>query len=198
MISVIDLIHKMRSPENQRVLEAVEELRVRGWLADGSLNNVPLCHAHMEGADLMQAALRKADMHQAHLNWADLSMADLSGSDLSRVNMQGANLSQANLSGVDLFKANLQDARNLTDAQLFQARRLYGAIMPNGNTYDGRYGLPGDLDFARWGKVDVNDPQAMAQFLGVSLQAYLQGQEEAKKSKKGAPARRSPTKQSTK
>jgi hypothetical protein len=48
--------------------------------------------------------------------------------------------------------------------------------MPDGGTYDGRYHLKGDLDFARWGQVEVDDPVAMAEFFGVSLKEYLEGQ----------------------
>jgi uncharacterized protein YjbI with pentapeptide repeats len=177
MTSIADLIRKLRSHENKRVLEAVEELRVRGWLSDGSLNTVPLCHVHMERADLIGAKLNNVDLHQADFRWADLSMADLSGCDLSRVRFQEANLSAANLAGADLYKANLQGARNLTDEQLAQAKRLYGAIMPDGSAYDGCYNLSGDLQFAQWGKVDPQDAQAMAEFLGVPLEVYLQGQQ---------------------
>lgn len=186
MTTVIDLIKKLRSPDNKRVLEAVEELRVRGWLKDGSLKNVLLCHAHLEGADLLDASMRKVDLHQAHLQWADLSMADLSSVKLSRADLQGANFSQTVLDDADMYKANLRDARNLTDEQLSRARRLYGAIMPDGSLYDGRFNLAGDIDFARWGRVDVDDPEAMASFLGVSLDVYLRGQQAALESSAAA------------
>ncbi len=176
MVDLMELIRKLCSPDNKRVLQAVEELRVRGWLEDGSLQGVPLCHVHMQGADLIRANFRRVDFHQAHLQWADLSLADLSDAKLTRVNLQGANLSNTNLSGVDMFKANLKEARNLTDKQLAQVKRLWGAIMPDGNTYDGRYNLPGDMDFARWGRVDINDTQAMADFYQVPLEIYLRGQ----------------------
>jgi hypothetical protein len=176
MVTVIELIRKLRSPENKRVLQAIEELRVRGWLEDGSLKGIPLCHVHMQGADLLKANVGNVDFHQAHLEWADLSMADLSGCKLTRVNLQGANLSQTNVKGSDLFKANLKDARNLTDAQLSQVKRLWGAIMPDGSSYDGRYRLAGDIEFAKWGQVDVNDPKAMAEFFGVSVETYMRGQ----------------------
>ncbi len=176
-MKVMDLIRKLSSPENKRVLEAVEELRVRGWLSDGSLVGVPLCHVHMENADLMDADLRNVDFHQAHLQWADLSRANLQGAKLTRANLQGANFSGANLSGADMFKANLFEARNLQPAQLAQAGRLWGAIMPDEETYDGRYNLPGDRKFAEWGRVNVDDPEAMAKFFGVSLETYLRGQE---------------------
>lgn len=179
MVTVMELVRKLRSTENKRVLEAVEELRARGWLSDGSLKGVPLCHVHMENADLLGADLTQVDFHQARLAWTDLSQAKMEKAKLTRVDLQGANLSQANLNGADLFKANLKDARNLTDSQLAQASRLWGAIMPDGTTYDGRYNLPGDLDFARWGRIDVTDAQAMADFLRVPLEVYLKGQEAA-------------------
>lgn len=176
MIGVMDLVRKMRSPESKLVLEAVEELRARNWLEDGSLKGVVLCHAHLERADLCKANLADVDLHQAHLKGADLSMANLSGAKLTRTNLEGANLSAANLRGADLFKADLRDARNVTLDQLAQAKRLCFATMPDSTPYDGRFNLPGDLELARWGKVDTADPAAMAYFLGVSLETYLQGQ----------------------
>jgi Asp-tRNA(Asn)/Glu-tRNA(Gln) amidotransferase A subunit family amidase len=176
MIGVMDLVRKMRSPESKLVLEAVEELRARGWLEDGSLRGVVLCHAHLQRADLCKANLAEVDLHQAHLQDADLSMADLSGAKLTRTNLQGANLSAAKLQGADLFKADLREARNLTLSQLATTKRLCFATMPDGQPYDGRFKLAGDLDLARWGKVDVTDPAAMAYFLGVTLDTYLRGQ----------------------
>ncbi|UCF61104.1 MAG: pentapeptide repeat-containing protein [Anaerolineaceae bacterium] len=176
MTTLMKLIRKMRSPENKRVLEAIEEMRVRSWLTDGSLKNHRLCQVHMQGADLFEANLSKVDLHQANLEWADLSQANLRGARLTRVNLRSANFSQTQLSGADLLKADLGGARNLTDEQLSQVKRLCFAIMPNGATYDGRYNLQGDLDLARWQKVDVDDPEAMAYFYGVPLEVYLHAQ----------------------
>lgn len=176
MVTFIDLVRKLRSSDNKRVLQAIEELRVRGWLHDGSLKNIPFCHAQMQYADLLGANLTNVDLHQAHLEHTDLSQADLTGARLSRVNLQSANLSQTVLVNADLFKADLQNARNLTSEQLSQAKRLWGAIMPDGTTYDGRYNLAGDLEFAKWGRVDINDPKAMAEFLRIPLETYLRGQ----------------------
>jgi len=178
MTTVMSLIRKLRSPDNKRVLEAVEGLRARGWLEDGSLSKIPLCHVHFEGTDLFKAKLMDVDFHQAHMARSNLSMADLGGAKLSRADLQGADFSEANLEGADLFKANLQDARNLTDEQLQKVKRLWGATMPDGSPYDGRFKLQGDLEFARWAKVDAEDPEAMAYFFGVSLETYMQGQEE--------------------
>ena len=179
MAGVMDLIRKMRSPETKLVLEAIAELRARGWLEDGSLRGVMLCHAHLEGSDLYKASLREVDLHQAHLEGADLSLTDLGAAKLTRAGLRGANLSQANLAGTDLFKADLADARNLTENQLAQAKRLCFATMPDSTPYNGRFNLAGDIDLARWGKVNPDDPAAMAYFLGVSLENYLRGQGKA-------------------
>lgn len=179
MVTRMDLVKKLRSSNNKDVLTAIEQLRVRGWLEDGSLNNLPLCHVHMQGADLLSADLAKVDFHQADLQGADLRNANLNKAKLTRVNLQGANLSKANLEGADMFKANLKDVRNLMDEQLTSAHRLFGATMPNGEPYDGRFNLTGDLEFARWGRVDIDNPQAMAEFFGVSLELYLEGQNQS-------------------
>lgn len=176
MTTLAELINQLHSPENQKVLAAIEELRRGGWLTDGSMDHNSLCNVRMEAANLTGASLRKVDFHQARLQSADLSKADLNAAKLSRARLMGANLAETNLSGADMYKVNLTGARNLTGAQLARAKRLFGAILPDGSTYDGRYNLNGDLEFARWGKVEVTDPAAMAEFFNVSLEDYLQGQ----------------------
>lgn len=176
MVTKIEVIGKLRSDENKYALQAVEEMRVRGWLFDGSLSGVPLCRAELEGADLMKAKLDGVDFHQANLEGADLRMCDLRIAKMVRTNLQGANFSEADLTRADLYKADLRDARNLTDEQLSKVKRLMGARMPDGKYYDGRFNLPGDLALAEWGKIDIHDPDLMANFYGVSLEIYLDGQ----------------------
>jgi len=177
MITKSELMNKLRSRDNWRVLKAIEELRVRGWLHDGSLRQIALCQAELQGADLMKADLSHADFHQAHLEYVDLSMADLRCAKFTRANLHGANLSSARLAGAVFYKANLREAHNLTDEQLSQTNRLWGATMPSGRPYDGRFNLSGDIAFAQWAKVDINDPKAMADFYGVTLEEYIDGQE---------------------
>lgn len=177
MTTRFDVLRKLRSTDNKRVLVAIEDLRVRGWLFDGSLANMAFCHAQMQNADLLGANLTNVDLHQADLEEADLSQANLTNARLSRANLRGADFSQTIIANADFFKADLQNARNLTDAQLLQAKRLWGALMPDGTTYDGRYNLVGDLEFARWGRIDVTNPEAMAEFLQVPLETYQRGQE---------------------
>jgi hypothetical protein len=177
MTTRVELINKLWGQENKQVLRAVEELRARGWLTDGSLRGTALCRAQLQNADLMDADLCNTDLHQADLEYADLSNAQLRAAKLTRASLRDANLDRADLTQADLYKANLRGVRNLTDEQLSHARQLWGATMPDGSPYDGRFNLLADLELARWAKVDENDPAAMAEFFGVALESYLRGQE---------------------
>jgi len=161
----------------------VEELRAHGYLSDGTLKNIALIHAHLEGADLMNADLEGVDFHQAHMEFADLSSANLAGAKMVRATLKGANFSKANLTGGDLFKANLVDAIGLTPAQLRSAKRLIGTTLPDGKLYDGRYNLEGDMQFLAWSRIDQNNPAEIAKMLGVPEEVYIQGQEAYLKTK---------------
>jgi uncharacterized protein YjbI with pentapeptide repeats len=176
MISKIELINGLQSLESRHVLKAVEELRTGGMLTDGSLRGIALCQAILQDADLKGADLCYVDLHQASLDNADLSGARLQAAKLNRASLQGANLENADLTNADLYKVNLRNARNLTDDQLSKLNELFGSIMPDGNVYDGRFNLFGDLARARWAKVKLEDPKSMAEFYGVSLDVYSNGQ----------------------
>lgn len=177
MSTLIEISRKLRSSETKVVLKAVEELRVRGYLMDGSLKNMAFLHSHLEGADLMEANLEGVDLQQAHMEFCDLTKANLTGAKLVRTNLQEANFSSTILRGADIFKANLKGARNLTHSQLMSAKRLIGAIMPDGSIYDGRYNLKGDIDFLAWAKVGRDDVDRISEILGVTVEAYLKGQQ---------------------
>jgi hypothetical protein len=176
MISKIELINRLQSPENRTVLKAVEELHACGMLSDGSLRGIALCQAILQDADLKDADLCYVDLHQAILDNADLSNARLQAAKLNRASLQGANLAGANLTNAELYKVNLRGARNLTEEQFSCLNALFGSIMPDGCVYNGRFNLNGDLARARWAKVNLDDPKSMAEFYGVTLDAYLQGQ----------------------
>jgi len=109
----------------------------------------------------------------------------LAGLELRGSNWQDANMYQANLKGTDLIRANLFKAdfvlANLEDAQVVDEQlastdTMHGAIMPDGRKYDGRYNLPGDFTYANREKIDVDSPEAMAEWFGVPLKQYLEGQ----------------------
>lgn len=154
--------------------------------AQGSqMNNVQLSQANLtyagiQGAELRSAVLRGADLRHANLEEADLTAARLQGADLGRVQGKDAELSGAFLNNAELIGANLEGA-NLTGAfftqanmiqtqltgatvelvQLANAFSLFGAILPDGNRYDGRFELDGDIDRARAEGVLTSNADAM-------------------------------------
>lgn len=185
--AVMRLIRKLHSPDSKHVLQAIEELRARGWLSDGSLRGASLQYVHLEGADLYKANLEDADLRHAQMDGANLSLANLQGANLSLVNLQAADLSRANLTGAVLFRANLRSARNLKEEQLAQVHRLRRATLPDGNYYDGRFNLEGDIEFAAAAGIDINDAAAMAEYYGVSLEEYEEGQALVRAQRPGSP-----------
>lgn len=164
------LIRQMHSRESGLALVAVEELRAHGWLLDGSLRGANLVNANLQAGYLRYASLRETNFHRANLQKTRLGKTDL----------RGANLEEAILLDADLDESRLQDAR-VSLAQLAQANRLRNASMREGERYDGRLNLPGDLKDAREAGIATDDPDAMAEFYDVSLEDYLEGQQWAQK-----------------
>lgn len=150
--------------------DVIDMLRMRGWLDDGSLKGAMLQGCILRGVDLTDAILSDADMDEVDLSGAELEGADLEGASLRDANLQDANLAGANLEGVDLIGANLGGAdlqsANLRDAQVEDARlrtadRLWGARMPGGSLYDGRFRLPGDLEDVHTAGLDPSNDDSM-------------------------------------
>lgn len=231
------LIRQMRSKNNGMALQAVEELRAKGWLMGDTLQGADLYRANLEGtnlaavnledatlreailqggymrginledanlcdanclasvmrdarmrgADLRRANLERADLRDAQLEEVLLTDANLQGSDLRGANMRHADLHNANLAqarfsrtileGADISEARLQGARSLTDEQLQEVSALRNATLPDGTLYNGRFHLAGDLKVAKELALDLTDCLAMAEFYGVTVEAYLQGQQ---------------------
>lgn len=158
------------------VIAALEECRANGWLEDGSLRGV-----NLENADLRRVRLPKADLQGARLAGANLRGADLHGAILREADLSGADLSQATLRGADLTATLLEAARldgaSVTEMQLARTEALADAILPDGNRYDGRYKLLGDLHHARQDGVYPDQVERMADWYGVSVEQYQRGQE---------------------
>ena len=117
----------------------------RANLAGANLSGAMLDHGDFAGACLTQANLKNASLRFAGLAAADVAGADLSGADLRYARLEEACLAKANLSGAlldyaDLFGANLAEAnlrgahlryaKNLTPAQVLQARIDDSTILP--------------------------------------------------------------------
>ena len=143
------LVRQMQSRYVHTALQAVEELRVLGHLADGTLVG-----RNLRGANLLDANLYEADLRDA-----DLTNAVLEKADLVYTNLEGAAVTDKQLAGTDI---------------------MYGATMPDGKHYDGRYNLHGDFAYARRKGVDIHSPEEMAAWYGVSVSEYIAGQRWAK------------------
>lgn len=131
-----DLIIQMRSKDNTTAINAVELLRVRGWLTDGSLQGEKLRFVNLQREDLSEANLQGVDLWAANLQGARLMGANLQDADLGGANLKGANLLLANLQDADLSAANLQGASmlgaNLQGARL-QDANLHGTDLMQAN-----------------------------------------------------------------
>lgn len=176
------ITQKLRHPDNEVVLRAVEALRAQGWLENGALEGLNLQYVHLQKANLSMADLRKVNLSMADLRWANLVGANLGGAQLNNANLYRADMSMTNLQGANMIRANLQGAHNLTEEQLTQVNRLRGATMPDGSLYDGRrydgrFNLPGDLADARFLRVDCSNLESLADFYGISMDDYLIGQQ---------------------
>jgi uncharacterized protein YjbI with pentapeptide repeats len=84
------------------------------------------------GAKFHQTDLQGANFDRAVLNDADFREAQLNGADLCRAELRDVRFRGAKLFGADLRGADLTGARELTSAQLMQARTDDATILPNG------------------------------------------------------------------
>jgi hypothetical protein len=99
--------------------------------------------------------------------------------------MTGASCVRLKLDGTYLNGVNMTGCRMIGKNTLVCAARLKGAIMPDGCRYDGSFCLDDDLKHlekhcARR-KLDTSDVDVVAEWYGVELDIYAQGQEWAVK-----------------
>ncbi len=120
------LLRLMASHYNVIVLQAVDELKMNGWLYDGTLRGARLWEADWQGADIPHADLQEAKLWKANLRGAGLWQANLANAYMHDAYLVGTKLQHANLMGADLQSANLEDA------DLYTAD-LEGACLQNAN-----------------------------------------------------------------
>ena len=140
LLSGVDYWNRQRDKEdfqpNLMGAAIYEEFQKAGKLEGGC---IPLYHANLQDALLMQADLSKANLESARLQGANLVNARLEGADLRysllqrsllpNALLQGANLLRANLCGTNLQGARLNDA-HLVDADLMGANLRDGEFYP--------------------------------------------------------------------
>lgn len=141
------LVQESKSRNNFTAINAIEKLRVYGWLEDGTLSGVNFFGANLQDINFWQADLSQSNFRSVNLSNSSLRFADLSGS------------------------------KNLTDEQLIKTLALRAAKMPTGGLYDGRYNLSGDIEQAKQQGFDPNVAESMSEYLQIPIGEYLAGQE---------------------
>jgi len=77
------LARRAQSRYNHTALDAIEELRVLGWLEDGALAERNMRGSHWQNGNLYRADLRDTDLTNAILIGADFVLANLEGAQVS-------------------------------------------------------------------------------------------------------------------
>ena len=165
-IALRTLMENLQSPERNVRLTTIETLKEKGWLQDGSLAGADLSGLDLQGASLTSCNFQKSNLKGANLRGADLHFGDLRGADLTDVSMVGANL----------LWVKLQGALGVTDRQLVEVYILRRATLPDGQMYDGRYQLRGDIDDAGRDRIKPDDEVGLAHWYEVSLEQFRSGQ----------------------
>jgi hypothetical protein len=111
------LLKQVRNGTNAEAVRAVDEMRERGWLTDGSLQGTYLTGITLYDGTLTGSQLAEANLSRANLSGVNLTQADLSGANLDSADLRGAILKGANLNGASLKRANLIDT-DFTEASL--------------------------------------------------------------------------------
>ena len=124
--------------------------------------------ATLEGArfskcDLSQSILKGLDLKGCDFSGATLDGANLEGANLGATDLRYANLIKAYFSLADLRKADLEEAK-VSDDEISGCNILFGTTMPDGNLYDGRFNLLGDIYLARKEGIDPDNAEAMERF----------------------------------
>ncbi len=183
-----DLVRDAGSRVNQTAVNAVEQLRHKGWLMDedGLLKGADLWEANLQGAVLWRANLQQVTFHrailmEANLIESNLQKADLQGATLHKASMQNSNLLQANLGSADVRGAHLHDtilrnanlnAVNLSGAVLFRAN-LQGASLVWANLLGANF-QAADMRRTNLHGADLSDANLYAVYLeGATLSGEI-------------------------
>ncbi len=137
---ITELMIQMRSRSDVLALQAVELLRLRGALRDGSLSQANLVGGNLAGADLSQASLIGARMANMNLEGANLFQAQLTNTDLSNANLRHVNFVNADLESADFYDSDLTYAVFRSPfkgvwGQLIEATFNSETVLPDGTNW---------------------------------------------------------------
>ncbi|GAB4115047.1 MAG: hypothetical protein Fur005_23220 [Roseiflexaceae bacterium] len=119
-------------------------------------------------ADLLAVDLRDAKIIASDLDAACLYAANLGNAWLIDVRLTNADLRSTVLANAHLVRADLRGAFGfLREAQPQPLQRLHGSLLPDGQLYDGRMALAGDLADAQVLGMDLSEPQVLKKFYSI-------------------------------
>jgi len=180
----VKLIREMGSRDNADALKAVSELRAKGWLQDGSLNNLYIQYADLKNADLSLASLTNCNFDSvnfegANLFYTNFSSSEIRNSDFKRAMIIGTIFRETKLLHTDFTGVSYGRGNSLSEEathSLFcNALALRRSIMPNGMKYDGRYRLHEELSNSS-DSDHITHAQGWANYYGITVEQYLEGQ----------------------
>jgi len=134
------LVRRVHSRYNHTALEAIEELRVLGYLTDGTL--------------------AKRELRGSNWQNANLYKANLNGSDLRNAKMQGADFVEANLKGTQVTDEQLATSYIMHGATMPDGKRYDGRYnLPGDFDYARRnnVNLQSQAEMAEWFGVSLVD-----------------------------------------
>jgi len=124
------LLREMGSRSNEVAIRAVEELRVLGYLTDGSIpKGTNFSWANLRNAPLEKAKLKGVNLSFAHLEGADLRSTEFESADLSNARLEKAALLHTNFEKADLNSAHFEGT--VLFSVFFKKAHLYNAFFRN-------------------------------------------------------------------
>ena len=144
------LIRIMQSIEHLPAANAVEELRARNWLKDGTLAGRDFKNAHLKSLHLAEANFEDCNLCHANLQDANLEDSKLEKAALEGANLKGANLTNADMCGANLRYADMSTSI-LSDADM-RGASLTHAKMGSYSSYEQRFARLNLPDGTRWSR----------------------------------------------
>lgn len=182
------LIRILNNASRQGVVKALDKLIDEEWLFDGSIKDVTFYDRDFSGLNFGSARFVNCWFAGVTFDEANLQHVTFKGGGIAgKVSFKNTYMYSINLEGFS-YHGVIEPLEMLLEYMLLKAKCLRYAIMPDGKRYDGRYRLPGDLEYSKiygiqWDLKHHTLPgiaEKMAAFYDVSLEEYLAGQDWAR------------------
>lgn len=128
------------------------------WITGNRHKKELLVNQYFAGCIFDNLSLEREDFSDCNFNDASFENTELTEAVFCR-----STFSNARFVGASLSYANFKDAE-IDVSLLREANCLWKAIMPDGNIYDGSFGLLGDTEYAKKMGLDISDPDQFKEF----------------------------------